>query len=30
MIQEKMQNAYQLNVPLKVDVGEGYNWLEAH
>lgn len=30
MVQEKMQNAYQLNVPLKVDVGEGYNWLEAH
>ena len=30
MIKEKMQNAYQLNVPLKVDVGEGYNWLEAH
>jgi len=30
MVQEKMQNAYQLNVPLKVDVGDGYNWLEAH
>ena len=30
MVQEKMQNAYQLNVPLKVDIGDGYNWLEAH
>jgi len=30
IVQEKMQNACQLNVPLKVDVGYGYNWLEAH
>lgn len=26
----KMENAYELKVPLKVDLGVGDNWLEAH
>ena len=30
IVKEKMQNAYQLKVPLKVDIGIGKNWLEAH
>lgn len=30
LIQEEMENAYPLNVPLKVDIGIGQNWLEAH
>jgi DNA polymerase I-like protein with 3'-5' exonuclease and polymerase domains len=25
-----MQSAYKLKVPLKVDIGLGNNWLEAH
>jgi DNA polymerase-1 len=25
-----MENAYPLNVPLKVDIGVGRNWLESH
>jgi len=25
-----MENCYQLSVPLKVDVGIGNNWDEAH
>jgi len=25
-----MENAYQLNVPLDVDLGVGQDWLEAH
>ena len=24
-----MENAYTLNVPLKVDISEGYNWYDA-
>ncbi|MEZ4854005.1 DNA polymerase I [Flavobacterium sp.] len=30
MIQHEMENAFQLAVPLVVDMGEGKNWLEAH
>jgi DNA polymerase-1 len=30
LIQEEMQNAYQMSVPLDVEVGMGQNWLEAH
>ncbi len=30
MIQHEMENAFKLDVPLVVDMGEGNNWLEAH
>ncbi|KQC32583.1 DNA polymerase I [Nonlabens sp. YIK11] len=30
LIQEEMQNAYKMSVPLDVEVGIGENWLEAH
>ncbi|RMF58275.1 MAG: DNA polymerase I [Calditrichaeota bacterium] len=30
LVREEMENAIQLNVPLKVDIGIGKNWLEAH
>ncbi|UMB60028.1 DNA polymerase I [Lutibacter sp. A80] len=30
IIKEKMENAFKLDVPLTVDLGEGQNWLEAH
>lgn len=30
MIRQEMENAYQLDVPLEVDMGTGTNWLEAH
>jgi DNA polymerase-1 len=30
LIKKTMENAFQLKVPLTVDVGEGKNWLEAH
>ncbi len=30
LVVEKMQSAMPLNVPVKVDVGVGTNWLEAH
>jgi DNA polymerase-1 len=29
-VKERMQNALPLDVPIKVDVGTGRNWLEAH
>jgi DNA polymerase-1 len=30
IISTKMQTAYNLKVPLKIDIGQGNNWLEAH
>ncbi len=30
LVRNKMQNAMKLKVPVKVDVGVGKNWLEAH
>jgi DNA polymerase-1 len=30
LVRDKMEHAMQLNVPVKVDVGVGKNWLEAH
>jgi DNA polymerase-1 len=30
MVQQKMSEAYELKVPLDVDIGTGVNWLEAH
>jgi DNA polymerase-1 len=30
LIQEEMQNAYKMIVPLDVEVGVGQDWLEAH
>ena len=30
IIQQKMENAVQLSVPLEVDMGTGISWLEAH
>ena len=30
IIKEEMENAYLMEVPLVVDIGEGSNWLEAH
>ncbi|HBV39979.1 MAG TPA: hypothetical protein DEF05_09930, partial [Erwinia sp.] len=29
-IRELMENSMQLDVPLRVDVGVGHNWDEAH
>ena len=30
IIKQEMENAYSMEVPLIVDIGEGMNWLEAH
>jgi len=30
LIKHEMENAFILDVPLEVDMGEGRNWLEAH
>jgi DNA polymerase-1 len=30
MIKSEMEHAYELKVPLVVDMGNGANWLEAH
>ena len=30
MVKAEMMNAYQIDVPLKVDINYGLNWLEAH
>jgi DNA polymerase-1 len=30
IIQDRMQNAIKMKVPIVVEIGEGSNWLEAH
>jgi DNA polymerase I-like protein with 3'-5' exonuclease and polymerase domains len=30
MIEQKMQNAITLDVPIEVEIGVGETWLEAH
>ena len=30
MIKQEMENAFQLDVPLEIDLGAGRDWLEAH
>jgi DNA polymerase I len=30
IVKDKMENVIQLSIPLKVDMGVGQNWLEAH
>ena len=30
MVKYEMENAIKLDVPIKVDLGVGKNWLEAH
>ena len=30
MIKNEMENAFDMDVPLVVDIGVGNNWLEAH
>ena len=30
IIKHEMENAFKMSVPLDVEVGVGYNWLEAH
>ena len=30
LIQNEMENAYSLSVPLDVEMDRGVNWLEAH
>jgi DNA polymerase-1 len=30
MVKTKMENAFDMGLPLLVDIGFGKNWLEAH
>ena len=30
MVKNEMENAFDIDVPLVVDIGIGKNWLEAH
>ena len=30
IVKQEMENAIKLDVPVKVDIGVGKNWLEAH
>ncbi|MEY2742728.1 MAG: hypothetical protein RIS21_1096, partial [Planctomycetota bacterium] len=30
LVRDGMENAFALDVPLKVDIGTGASWLEAH
>ena len=30
MIKNEMENAFDIKIPLKVDMGTGINWFEAH
>ncbi len=30
IIKNEMENAFDIKIPLKVDMGTGLNWFEAH
>ena len=30
MVKKEMESAFDLDVPLTVDLGEGEHWLDAH
>ena len=30
LVRKEMEQAIELSVPIKVDIGVGKNWLEAH
>jgi DNA polymerase-1 len=30
LVKQEMENAIKLDVPIRVDMGLGKNWLEAH
>ena len=30
MVKNEMENAFELKVPLIVDIGQGKHWLDAH
>jgi len=30
MVQQEMENAYELDVPVRVDIGTGKDWAGAH
>jgi DNA polymerase-1 len=30
IIENEMENAFKLDVPLELEIGIGKNWLEAH
>ena len=30
MVKESMEHAMRISVPLRVEVGSGHNWLDAH
>lgn len=30
MVKQEMESAWKLNVPIKVDIGTGHNWADAH
>ena len=30
LIKHEMENAFQMAVPLEVEIGQGRDWLEAH
>jgi len=30
LVKEKMESAIKISIPIKVDMGIGHNWLEAH
>ena len=30
MVRQEMEHAYELDVPVRVDIGTGKNWAQAH
>jgi DNA polymerase-1 len=30
MVRQEMEHAFELNVPVKVEIGTGENWADAH